>query len=145
MTGVEVEKLECLQANIAEAVLAITGQSNKEQIKNVERLVGMFDLNFLHLVQRLAYILATIQHETANTFLPIEEYGKGKGKEYGKIVEETGKAYYGRGLVQITWSYNYKKFNGLIGIDLYQNPEQALNPEIALQIAYYGMQSGSVS
>ena len=32
----------------------------------------------------LAYALATFFHETAETMQPIEEYGKGAGKSYGK-------------------------------------------------------------
>jgi putative chitinase len=33
----------------------------------------------------LAYALATAHHETDRTFRGIEEYGKGKNREYGKI------------------------------------------------------------
>jgi putative chitinase len=58
-------------------------------------------------VRELAYIFATTHHETAKTFLPLEEYGKGKGRKYGKPVN--GKKYYGRGYVQLTWDYNYEK------------------------------------
>ena len=43
----------------------------------------------------LSYPLATTAHETGFTMWPIEEYGKGSGMEYGKVVKETGYAYYG--------------------------------------------------
>ena len=56
----------------------------------------------------LAYALATAHHETDCTFRGTEEYGKGKGREYGKTDPETGKTYYGRGLVQLAWRNNYK-------------------------------------
>ena len=59
-------------------------------------------------VRQIAYVLATILHETAATFLPIEEYGKGKGRVYGKKDPVTGHAYFGRGLVQLTWKKNYQ-------------------------------------
>jgi hypothetical protein len=48
-------------------------------------------------VRWLAYMLATVFHETAQQFWPIEEYGKGQGHDYGKEDPETGQQYYGRG------------------------------------------------
>lgn len=90
---------------------------------------------------QLAYILATTFHETDATMRPIEEYGKGYGKPYGKPVN--GHAYYGRGYVQLTWDYNYKKMSSVVGIDLFANPERALEPPIASKIMFYGMENGS--
>jgi len=51
----------------------------------------------------LAYMLATAKHETAHTMKPIEEYGHGAGRDYGRPDPQTGKAYYGRGYGQLTW------------------------------------------
>ncbi len=63
-----------------------------------------------------AYMLATVKHECADTWRPIEEYGKGKGRPYGTPVTVTApdgtqyvNAYYGRGFVQLTWKLNYDK------------------------------------
>lgn len=56
-----------------------------------------------------AYNFATTYHETAYTMQPIEEYGKGKGKKYGKPDSQTGQIYYGRGFVQMTWKTNYQR------------------------------------
>ncbi len=85
----------------------------------------------------LAYILATVWHETAKTMLPIEEYGKGKGKKY------EGK-YYGRGYVQLTWDYNYKKATekNTKGWDFVLHPELALQVEPAMWICFEGMKKG---
>src|SRR5258708_1670261 len=55
----------------------------------------------------LAYMLATVFHETDATMQPIAEYGKGHGQPYG-IVQPNGQRYYGRGYVQLTWPNNYK-------------------------------------
>ena len=52
-----------------------------------------------HHLRQTAYMLATAKHETANTFAPIEEYGKGKGLPYGKPDRKTGLVYFGRGYV----------------------------------------------
>lgn len=77
--------------------------------------------------QELAYVLATITHETAFTMQPITEMGS---QAYLKA-----KPYYpwiGRGLVQITWRNNYLKF----GIS---DPAKALEWPTALDITFRGM------
>lgn len=89
-----------------------------------------------------AYGLATAKWETAHTMQPIEEYGKGKGRSYGKPDPNTGKTYYGRGYVQLTWEYNYRKAGDKLGIDLVHAPELALNPNIAAKIMIAGMSEG---
>lgn len=89
----------------------------------------------------LAYMLATAKWETANTMQPIREYGRGKGRKYGRPVN--GKVYYGRGYVQLTWSYNYKKMGDLLDVDLLGDPEMALDPEVASGILFEGMIRGS--
>jgi putative chitinase len=75
----------------------------------------------------LAYLLATVKHETAHTMQPISERG---GLTYLKA-----KPYYpayGRGLIQITWPVNYTKF----GV---KNYDDALGWPKALDIAFRGM------
>jgi predicted chitinase len=93
--------------------------------------------------RHLAYILATVKHETAHTMQPIREFGRGKGKAYGKP-DETGKAPYGRGLVQLTWRYNYVKADMELGLRgrLAENYDLALDPEISVRILIAGMLEG---
>jgi hypothetical protein len=91
----------------------------------------------------LAYILATTHHETGRVFRPIEEIGKGKGRPYGVPDGITGKTYYGRGYVQLTWKGNYAKFTDILQVDLVHHPERALEADIALRIIYFGMTNGS--
>jgi peptidoglycan hydrolase-like protein with peptidoglycan-binding domain len=101
-------------------------------------------------VSWLAYILATTYHETACTMKPIEEYGKGAGHPYGEPDPDTGQIYDGRGYVQLTWIYNYQKaqeyvvnFNTLKNdLDLVNNPDLALTPWVAAQVAIGGMSQG---
>lgn len=90
-----------------------------------------------------AYVLATVQHETANTFKPVEEYGKGKGRPYGRPDPITRQAYYGRGFVQLTWKSNYQKYSTILGIDLVNKPELACNPNVALFILVHGFKTGA--
>jgi putative chitinase len=90
----------------------------------------------------LAYVLATTYHETARTFLPIDEFGKGHGRRYGVPDPETGQTYFGRGMVQLTWRANYEKFGKLLKVDLVNHPELALKPEYAIKIIFIGMEKG---
>ncbi len=106
-------------------------------------LALMIDDSKLSDIRHAAYQLATIKRECADTWLPIEEYGKGRTRSYGNPDPVTGKIYYGRGLVQITWVGNYKKIGASIGVDLYNNPELACRLDIAYQIMSYGMRTGA--
>ncbi len=96
-----------------------------------------------HHLRQAAYLLATTKHETANTFAPIEEYGRGKGRPYGKPDPKTGHAYYGRGYVQLTWSKNYQTVGKALGLPLYAKPEMALKYDVAYKIMSYGMTHGA--
>ena len=90
----------------------------------------------------LAYALATAHHETDKTFGPIREYGLGHGHPYGVPDPQTGQAYYGRGLVQLTWKANYKTFSDLLKVDLVSDPDLALDMKYAVPIMFVGMEKG---
>lgn len=94
-------------------------------------------------IRWLAYMLATTYHETAFTWKPIEEYGKGRGRAYGVPDPHTGHIYFGRGYVQLTWAGNYKTIGAKLGYDLYNEPDLALSPPIAYDIMSYGMRHGT--
>ncbi len=98
----------------------------------------------------LAYMLATVKHECADRWLPIEEFGKGQGRPYGKsvtVTDPSGKqftnAYYGRGYVQLTWEDNYRTFGDKLNNRLLYEPQLALDPVIAYRIMSLGMRQGS--
>lgn len=96
-----------------------------------------------HHLRQAAYMLATAKHETANTFAPIEEYGRGKGLPYGKPDPENGHIYFGRGYVQLTWARNYRTMGKALGLPLYAKPELALKYDVAYKIMSYGMTHGA--
>jgi hypothetical protein len=107
--------------------------------------------------QQIAYVLATIKYETANTFSPIAEVGKGSGQPYGQKVKMGGgpghripydtpdKLYYGRGYLQIAWYENYESLGKLLGVDLLNYPDLALDPEISYRIATAAMFGGLIT
>lgn len=99
-----------------------------------------------------AYMLATVKHECAGTWQPIEEYGKGAGRAYGQpvtVLDDNGQqfsnCYYGRGFVQLTWRENYLAMGEAIGMGraLEIHPEQALLPDVAYRIMLAGMRCGT--
>jgi putative chitinase len=118
------------------------GKLSKEQVSGFSVVLDTWEKSKLTDLRWLAYMLATAWHETAKTMQPIREYGRGKRKKYGKVDPKTGHAYYGRGLVQLTWADNYKKMGKILGKDLYKNPDLALEPEISVEIMFEGMTTG---
>ncbi len=92
-----------------------------------------------------AYILATVRHETAGTYRPIREYGRGGTRRYSKacVLDARSSArYYGRGYVQLTWLANYAAQSVKLGIDLVSNPDKVLEPSVAWRILVDGMLAG---
>jgi hypothetical protein len=88
----------------------------------------------------IAYILATAQHES--NYLPVEEgYYLGDG---AKAFQETLHyyPYFGRGFVQLTWDYNYRKYGELMGMDFMADPNLLLRPDVAAFILVHGMKTG---
>lgn len=82
--------------------------------------------------------LAQVDHESAG-FKKLKEVASGKAYEgkanLGNTQKGDGERFKGRGFIQLTGRYNYKKFGDLIGVDLVNNPELAEKPEIAAKIA----------
>lgn len=115
---------------------------SQSQVNGIEAILNEWESHNLPDIRRLAYMFGTIFHETAKTMQPIEEYGKGRGYKYGISDPITGKIYYGRGFVQLTWKANYYTMGKLLGYDLVNNPELALDLTIATKILFEGMLYG---
>lgn len=97
----------------------------------------------------LAYMLSTTHHETAATMQPIEEFGKGRNRTYGKRIKMNRKPYnntnaifYGRGFVQLTWYENYEKAGKKLNEDFIQHPERVMDLGNATKIMFLGMAEG---
>ena len=125
------------------------GDLNQNQVDGQEAILGVWERFRSDQDKRfLAYELATTIHETASTMMPIEEYGKGSGHDYGEPDPETGETYYGRGFVQLTWRDNYaradKEGKTLFGVNpnLEWDAERALEPKIAAAVMFLGMEQG---
>jgi putative chitinase len=79
------------------------GRLNQPQIAGLTAILDFWEsLNAEHDGSRwLSYALGTVHHETDKKFEGIERIRA--REKYGKPDPETGKAYYGRGFVQLTW------------------------------------------
>lgn len=93
-------------------------------------------------VNNTAYALATSHWETASTMQPIREYGKGKGRKYGVPTGPYRHVYYGRGLVQLTWLFNYEKASKKLGFDFVKYPDAVMESKWAVRILFEGMTEG---
>ena len=108
-----------------------------------------------------AYLLATAHHETAKTMQPVREtlatsddqairrldaaWSKGQLKWVSKPYwrrDVDGKAWFGRGYVQITHKDNYARAGQMVGVDLVRDPSAALNPTVAARLLVDGSRKG---
>lgn len=128
------------------------GKLSTSQVDGMERIFKEWNASNFTDLRWLAYIFATSFHETAQRMQPIEEFGRGKGRPYGKKLKHSGvpytrpnKIYYGRGHVQLTWFENYELMGRLLHVDLLNYPELALDKEISIKIMFEGMTKGSSS
>lgn len=105
----------------------------------------------------LAYMLATVFHETARTMQPIRERGgaayfrrmydpEGARPHVARALGNTepgdGARFCGRGFVQLTGRANYRRMAELTGHDLVDDPDKAMAPAIATEILFEGMIGG---
>ena len=118
------------------AVRAITGPLDQVQVDTINRLlIGATRWR----APWLAYALATAWHECR--LRPIAEWGKGRGRAYGKPGKWYGQVPYGRGLPQTTWDFNYEWADKALGLNgsLLRNFDRMLEPDISARTLILGM------
>jgi putative chitinase len=125
------------------------GSISAKQFEGLEAIINEYNSRCLNDLRKLAYILATAYHETAQTLQPIREYGQGKNYDYGKKLKMSrrpyvlpNKLYFGRGHIQLTWYENYEAMGKALKIDLLNNPDLALQMDISIKILFEGMTKG---
>jgi len=134
------------------------GRMSSDAVAGIELLGGHMekDPNITDL-RWAAYMLGTVKHECANTWLPITERGSKSyfdkyeagtpiGKRLGNTEAGDGWKYRGRGYVQITGRANYARMMRELALgpaeNLVEDPEQARRPLIAYRIMSVGMRKG---
>ena len=124
---------------VIKAVQTVQSKLNQEQRDTIAAITSAFLKAGDGDIRKLAYILATCQRESG--FRNIREYKSEPGsynwETYQKNYWDTG--YYGRGLPQLTGISNYRKYSQILGIDLVNNPDLMLNPDIGARVLVDGM------
>jgi len=104
----------------------------KGQVDGMEKIIAYWQENWPRMpLDEMAYVLATIYHETGKVMRPVKEGG---GERYLR-----SKKYFphiGVGLIQITWAANWKRW-GINSID------DGLSWPIALRATFEGMVTGA--
>jgi len=127
-----------------------SGKMTKPQVAGVDALLRAGEKID---VRWLAYILATVFHETGARMQPVREGFATSDASARRILKRypyaqpntiTGHAYYGRGHVQLTHAKNYSAVGQALGMgdQLYFNPDLALDPETSIRILFLGMTNG---
>lgn len=136
------------------AYRAAFGPLTQQQVDGLVFLLAGFNIDSRWADRRnVAYALATIKHETADTYRPIEERGsKLYLSKYWwrlKIRRDLGNTqlsdawnYKGRGYSMITGRRNYTLFGKLLGTSLVDYPALALERDTAFEILTRGMFDG---
>jgi putative chitinase len=131
---------------------AMTGSLTQMQVDSTHAILNACTRYGVADKRQIAYVLATAFHEAR--LKPVIEIGLGRNHDYGKKLKMGGgpgkripytvpdKLFYGRGFVQLTWYENYQQFAKILGIDLLNRPEMALQPDYAAEIIVIGMLKG---
>src|SRR5262245_39157830 len=143
-------------------LLAEALKLNAESKANLAKLLQLFAMDPEAWTdgRQVAYALATAYHETGCPrdgelvrFAPVTEFGERPyfnkyepktkiGKALGNKKAGDGYLFRGRGYVQITGRANYKNFSEIVGVDLLEDPDKALDPTVAYIILREGMMKG---
>lgn len=91
---------------------------------------------------RICHFMAQATQET-DRFRTLREYGgaayfaryEGR-RDLGNTQAGDGARFHGRGVFQLTGRANYRRYGKLVGVDLEQNPDLAMQPDISLAIAF---------
>jgi hypothetical protein len=135
------------------------GALSQSQVDGINVIIAAWDAYGDADRAKLAYILATAFHETAQTMQPVKETQYTANVPSDSLVKarltkawKAGKlkvkrdywsgGYFGRGLVQLTHAANYQKAGEKLGVDLISKPSLALQPDISARILITGMLEG---
>jgi hypothetical protein len=108
------------------------GSLTKGQVDGMERIIDYWENKWPRMpADEMAYVLATIFHETGRKMTPVKEGG---GDRY--LRSKKYYPYVGVGLIQVTWAANWKRWD-------IKSVEDGLSWPIALRAAFEGMVTGA--
>ncbi|MCY6382702.1 peptidoglycan-binding protein [Hoeflea prorocentri] len=135
-----------------------SGSLSQSQVEGIDDVLDVWEREYSDEDPRwLAYILATIYHETGRRMVPVREgfatsdagarravaklFADGRiSRDYAEPVG--GISYFGRGRVQVTHLDNYRRLSVRFDRDFVNNPGLLLEPRIDAEVAVTGHVEG---
>lgn len=150
------------------AALSSASKSNLRKVLNSMNSYYATSVEYKPNLYKLAYMLATIRHETyhyttAEFFSEKPEIGgvsyfnkydpvladtpkrRERAIRNGNTAQGDGFKYRGRGCVHLTWKNNYKKAQDKFGVNFVDSPDLAGDFKYAVPIMIWGMEEGMFS
>ncbi|MCK7318559.1 hypothetical protein L8P35_17920 [Enterobacter cloacae] len=150
------------------AALSSASKSNLRKVLNSLNSYYATSVEYKPNLYKLAYMLATIRHETyhyttAEFFSEKPEIGgvsyfnkydpvladtprrRERAIKNGNTAQGDGFKYRGRGCVHLTWKSNYKKAQDKFGVNFVDSPDLAGDFKYAVPIMAWGMEEGMFS
>jgi predicted chitinase len=134
------------QVSKKELSKTVTGNPHEVVLKKAAERAGIKG-------QELVAFLSQAAHETLD-FKHMKEiggsldfrkydpkYAPKKAKALGNTIPGDGAKYKGRGYIQLTGKYNYKRAGEALGLDLVNKPELVEKPEVAAKVAVWYWQN----
>ncbi len=135
------ESIDQLRQDILKVAAWETASFSSKQ-GTIDAITGMCRAMGIGLPTQIAYVLATTQWETAQTFQPVKEaFWHDEAWRQQNLASYF--PYYGRGYVQLTWEKNYKAYSDILGVDLVTHPDRAMDPPVALFVLVHGFKTGT--
>ena len=132
----------------------------QSQVDGYNAILDYWETASLDDLRWLAYVLASVYHETGQTILPVRDgfaktdegaikavtrlYDQGKLRYNYAKPDANGNSYFGRGLVPLTQADNYKRMGEALGMgtQLYDTPSLVLDLDISVKVLFQGMIDG---
>lgn len=124
----------------ADMLRKIAGSHGNQEVIDglVTHLPEVMDKYDIDTVLRASHFLGQLAHESDH-FNTFEEYASGAAyegrRDLGNVKRGDGHRYKGRGPIQITGRFNYRKYGDILGVDLENDPELASSPKFGTMIA----------
>lgn len=84
-----------------------------------------------------AFVSSLVKEGKAAFFEYVYGHKTAMGRRLGNTNPGDGGKYYGRGIIQLTGRDNYERFSRSSGLDVVNNPDMLLNPEVSLRAAVW--------